>query len=46
MITESVDNVRATGVAIASGLEWTARSKEDSITFEKANLEWFTRLKE
>ncbi len=38
MITEAVDNVRATGVAIASGLEWTARSKEDSITFEKGEF--------
>ena len=38
MITEAVDNVRATGVAIASGLEWTARSKEDAVTFEKGEF--------
>ncbi len=38
MITEAVDNIRATGVAIASGLEWTARSKEDGITFDKGEI--------
>ena len=38
MITEAVDNVRATGVAVASGLEWTARSKEDGVTFEKGEF--------
>lgn len=38
MVTEAVDNVRATGVAVASGLEWTARSKEDGVTFEKGEF--------
>lgn len=38
MVTEDVDNVRATGVVVASGLEWTARSKEDSITFTKGEF--------
>ena len=32
-MTEDVDNARATGVAVASGLEWTARAKEDGVTF-------------
>lgn len=38
MVTEAVDNVRATGVAVASGLEWTARSKDDGVTFEKGEF--------
>lgn len=38
MVTETVDNVRATGVAVASGLEWTARAREDGITFEKGEF--------
>ncbi len=38
MVTEAVDNVRATGVAVASGLEWTARAREDGITFEKGEF--------
>ncbi len=38
MITEAVNNTLATGVAVASGLEWTARSKEDGITFEKGEF--------
>lgn len=38
MVTEAVDNVKATGVAVASGLEWTARSKTDSITFDKGEF--------
>lgn len=38
MVTEAVDNVRATGVAVASGLEWTARAKEDGTTFEKGEF--------
>ncbi len=38
MITEEVNNTLATGVAVASGLEWTARSKEDAITFEKGEF--------
>lgn len=38
MITEEVNNTLATGVAVASGLEWTARSKEDGITFEKGEF--------
>ena len=38
MITEDVDNIRATGVAVASGLEWTARAKEDSVTFIKGEF--------
>lgn len=38
MVTEAVDNVRATGVAVASGLEWTARSKEDGVTFDKGEV--------
>ncbi len=38
MITEEVNNSLATGVAVASGLEWTARSKEDGITFEKGEF--------
>ncbi len=44
MITEEVDNVRATGVAVASGLEWTARSKEDSVTFEKGEFALVTAI--
>ena len=44
MITEAVDNVRATGVAIASGLEWTARSKEDGVTFEKGEFALVTAI--
>lgn len=38
MVTEAVDNVRATGTAVASGLEWTARAKDDDITFEKGEI--------
>lgn len=38
MVTEAVDNVRATGVAVASGLEWTARSGVDGVTFEKGEI--------
>lgn len=38
LVTEAVDNVRATGVAVASGLEWTARSKDDGVTFEKGEF--------
>lgn len=38
MVTEEVNNSLATGVAVASGLEWTARSKEDGITFEKGEF--------
>ncbi len=38
MVTEDVDNARATGVAIASGLEWTARAKEDGVTFMKGEF--------
>ena len=44
MITEAVDNVRATGVAVASGLEWTARAKEDGITFEKGEFALVTAI--
>jgi membrane protein implicated in regulation of membrane protease activity len=32
-ITEKVDNQAGTGTAILNGLEWTARSADDSITF-------------
>ena len=38
MVTEEVDNIRATGVAVASGLEWTARAKEDGVTFMKGEF--------
>ena len=38
MVTEDVNNSRATGVVVVSGLEWTARSKEDGITFEKGEF--------
>ncbi len=38
MVTETVDNVRATGVAVASGLEWTARAREDGVTFDKGEI--------
>lgn len=38
MVTEAVDNVRATGVAVASGLEWTARARVDGVTFEKGEI--------
>ncbi len=38
MVTEVVDNVRATGAAVASGLEWTARSVQDEVTFEKGEI--------
>ena len=38
MVTEEVDNVKATGVAVASGLEWTARAKEDGVIFIKGEI--------
>lgn len=44
MVTEAVDNVRASGVAVASGLEWTARAKEDSVTFEKGEFAVVTAI--
>lgn len=44
MITEPVNNIQATGVAIASGLEWTARAKEDYVTFEKGEFGLVTAI--
>lgn len=38
MVTEDVDNVQATGAAVASGLEWTARSVQDEVTFKKGEI--------
>ncbi|MDE7326190.1 MAG: NfeD family protein [Lachnospiraceae bacterium] len=31
-VTETVDNFNATGAAVLNGLEWSARSVEDSVT--------------
>lgn len=37
-ITESVDNRRGKGKAVYNGMEWTARSAEDDVTFAAEEL--------
>lgn len=37
-VTETVDNFAQTGVAVANGLEWTARSSSDVVKLEKDSL--------
>lgn len=34
-ITEQIDNRQGTGVAVYNGLEWSARSTDDAVVFEK-----------
>lgn len=34
IVTETVDNLKGTGKIVTDGMEWTARSKEDSIIEE------------
>ena len=36
--TQPVDNILEKGAAQAAGKEWTARSKEDGVTFEEGEL--------
>lgn len=33
-LTEAVDNIKGTGIAVLNGQEWTARAYEDGKTFE------------
>lgn len=35
IVTEKVDNIKQTGAIVYNGLEWTARSAKDEVTFEK-----------
>ena len=37
-VTQPVDNILEKGAAQAAGKEWTARSKEDGVTFEEGEL--------
>ena len=37
-VTEPVDNILGKGAAQAAGKEWTARSKEDGVTFAQGEL--------
>lgn len=37
-VTEKIDNYNQTGAAFVDGKEWTARSTEDSVTFEAGTL--------
>jgi Membrane protein implicated in regulation of membrane protease activity len=36
-VTSDIDNYMETGTVIINGLEWTARSVDDSVKFEKGN---------
>ena len=37
-VTQPVDNILEKGAVQAAGKEWTARSKEDGVTFEEGEL--------
>lgn len=37
-ITERVDNISGTGVAVLNGQEWTARMQQDDVTLEEGKL--------
>lgn len=38
VVTEDIDNLRGTGVAVYKGEEWTARAYVDGQTFEKGTI--------
>ncbi len=34
-VTQRVDNIAETGMAVYNGMDWTARAEEDEVTFEE-----------